>query len=70
MDITQQGVVTLIRSTINGEKLSLPEGFTPEAADELIRKQGLLPLVYQGAYLCGIDAHKKLLQDMGISYFS
>ena len=69
MDITQQGVVTLVRSTINGEKLSLPEGFALEAADELIQKQGLLPLVYQGAYLCGVDAKSEIMQRYQKQYF-
>lgn len=69
MDITQQGVVTLLRSAITGEKCTLPEGFTLEAADELIQKQGLLPMAYQGAYLCGMDAKSELTQRYQKLYF-
>ena len=69
MDITQQGVVTLLRSAITGERHTLPEGFALEAADNLVQKQGLLPMVYQGAYLCGIDVKSEIMQRYQKLYF-
>lgn len=69
MNIVHQGVVTLFRSAITGENLQLPEGFTLEAADELIRKQSLLPLAYRGAYICGISRETDLMRSYEQKYY-
>ena len=69
MNVTQQGVITLLRSAITGEKLPLPEGFDLEAADALIQKQGLLPLAYQGAYHCGINPKSERMLAYQQKYF-
>lgn len=70
MTTTQQGVLTLIRSAITGEKLALPEGFSLEEADELICRQSLLPLAYQGAYNCGIPSQDPIMQRYYGKYMS
>ena len=69
MDIVHQGVVTLLRSAVTGEKLPLPEGFELESAETLIGKQGLLPLAYQGAYRCGVDPKSEIMQRFQKKYF-
>lgn len=45
----------MLRSAITGEKLPLPEDFRLEDGDRLIKSQSLLPMIYQGAYNCGIS---------------
>lgn len=69
MNITQRGLLTLLRSAVTGEKLCLPEGFQLEEADGLIRSQSLLPLAYQGAYNCGISPKTELMQQYQKQYY-
>lgn len=69
MTTTQRGIITLLRSAITGEKLALPEDFSWEEADPVIRSQSLLPLVYQGAYHCGIPMDTELMQRYKNQYF-
>lgn len=70
MNIMQRGVVTLLRSAITGECLPLPEGFDLEGADVLIKRQGLVPLVYPGAYNCGIDTQNDQMKEYKKLYFA
>ena len=58
MDIITQGIITLIKSAVTGEKLPLPEGFSLENAMEQIGRHGLYTLGYQGAFLCGIPVNE------------
>lgn len=69
MNTMHRGVITLIRSALTGEKLPLPEGFSLEEADPLIRRQSLLPLVYRGAENCGLPLDSELLQQYQQAYF-
>jgi hypothetical protein len=69
MDTIYQGVLTLIRSALNNEKLPLPAGFTLEAAEKLIRSQSLVPLIYRGAFNCGLDLNAPLMQKYQLQYF-
>lgn len=62
MNIAQKGLVTLLKSAVTGEKLELPEGFRLEDACEIIGKQGLVPLAYQGAVNCGICVQNEIMQ--------
>ena len=66
METVQQGILTLIKSAVLGEKLPLPEDFRLEEADGLIRKHSLVALCYEGAFLCGIDRAEPLMRQ----YFS
>ena len=54
MDTKTRGIITLIKSAVTGEKLTLPEGFSLEDAMEQIRRHSVQALCYQGAFLCGI----------------
>ena len=69
MTITQKGLLILLKSAITGERLPLPEGFRLEDADEMIRKQSLLPLAFQGAYNCGISPKTELMQQYQKQYY-
>ena len=69
MTTNQRGILTLIRSALTGEKLPLPQDFSLEEADKLIRSQTLLPLCYQGAYLCGQDPKSEIMQSWQKDYF-
>lgn len=69
MNTQQQGIITLIKSALTGQKLELPQDFSLEAADKLVRSQGLLPLIYQGAYQCGIDGKAEIMQRYQKHYF-
>lgn len=69
MKVMHQGLVMLLRSAITGEKLQLPDGFTLEEADQLIRSQSLLTLAYRGAYQCGISPKTELMQRYKQLYF-
>ena len=70
MNALHRGVITLLRSAITGERLALPEGFSMEEADQLIRSQSLLPLAYQGAYNCGVSMQTQLMQKYQQMYYS
>lgn len=54
MTITQQGILTLLKSAVIGQRYPLPEGFSLAEAGELIRRHHIAPLVFQGAVTCGI----------------
>ena len=69
MNTKYQGLFTLIKSALTGQKLELPEGFTLEQADGLIRKQSLIPLIYPGALNCGLDPKSERMQYYQMQYF-
>lgn len=62
MDITQRGVVTLLRSAITGETLPLPEGFDLEAAYPELKKHHMDAMLFEGAVRCGIPRQLPVMQ--------
>lgn len=68
MDVLQQGIITLIRSAITGEKHSLPQGFDLESAYAQICRHRVLPLVYLGAVQCGISQTLPVMQKLFDDY--
>lgn len=54
----------LLKSAVTGEKLPLPDGFTLESAADIIQKQHLLPLTYQGALNCGLSQDTPMMQQL------
>ena len=64
MNVTQRGIVTLLKSTVTGEQLKLPDGFELEQAGDLIRGHHLHVLVYQGAVKCGISCREPQMQEL------
>lgn len=69
MNVIYRGVQMLIKSALTGEKLALPEGFSLETAEKLIRSQSLAPLIYRGAFNCGIDGKSEMMQRYQMQYF-
>lgn len=69
MKIVHQGILTLIRSALHDEKLSMPEGFSLQDADSLIRDQSLVPLICFGLFNCGYDVSDPLVQAYQAWYF-
>ena len=55
MNVTQRGIVTLLRSAITGGNLQLPADFDIAAALPLIQKHHMVTMVYDGAVRCGIS---------------
>jgi hypothetical protein len=55
MDITQQGVLALLKAAVTGEATALSEEFDIAAACSLMQRHHVLPLLYEGAIRCGIS---------------
>jgi hypothetical protein len=55
MEPKNQGILTLLRSAITGQKLALPAEFDMAAAYSQIKRHQLIPLAYEGAVNCGVD---------------
>lgn len=68
MDVTQRGIITLIRSSLAGEALTLPEGFDLEEAYPQIVRHGILTVAYDGAVRCGVDKKLPVMQKLFQAY--
>lgn len=69
MNTTYTGIIALIKSAILGKAVSLPEDFSLEAAEKLLRKHALLPIAYQGAHNCGVPKDSEIMQRLRDGYF-
>lgn len=49
MNMTQQGVIALMKSAITCEKTALPEQFDIEQAYPVLRRHGIMAMGYTGA---------------------
>ena len=54
MNVTQRGIVTLLKSAVTGEGYPLPEGFSLEEAYPLVKRHHMASLIFEGAANCGI----------------
>lgn len=70
MNAAQRGVITLLRSGITGEKLTLPEGFDLAKAYEGLCRQSVAPLAYYGALNCGMSKTDPVMQKLFALYYS
>lgn len=68
MNITQQGMILLLKSAITGEKLFLPEDFDLEAALPEIKRHKIHTLAFQGAVNCGIPQSHPVMRQLFQSY--
>ncbi|MBR3927417.1 MAG: nucleotidyltransferase family protein [Clostridia bacterium] len=68
MDTIHRGIITLLKSAITGEKLSLPEGFDIEKAYAKIKSHHVIPLAYTGAVNCGIDQSHPVMHKLFQGY--
>lgn len=70
MNTTQKGLILLLKSAVTGAILPLPEGFSLEEACEIIKKQGLVTLAYEGAVRCGISRKHPIMEDLFRNYYT
>jgi len=62
MDIQKRGFVTLIKSAFSGEKCELPSEFDLAKAFSLAERHNIMPIIYNGAYCCGIDSKSEVMK--------
>ncbi len=64
MDITKKGIISLIKSAITGEKLSLPESFELNNVLTVSKKHNISTIIYYGALNCGISQSESVMNDL------
>lgn len=69
MNITQKGIITLLRSAITQEALPLPEGFDIEAAYPEIKRHHMVTLAFDGAVCCGVSQQAPAMRQMFRDYY-
>ena len=55
MNVQQKGLITLVKSALNGEFYALPVNFSLEGVIDIACEHQISPLVYYGAINCGCD---------------
>ena len=68
MNITQQGVIALLKSAITGKKMALPEQFDMAQAYPVLRHHSITAMGYVGAVNCGIDKNLPVMQKLRMDY--
>ena len=69
MNVTQKGLITLLKSAVTQEALELPQGFDLQEAYPLIQRHHMPTLIYDGAVRCGIDRKSETMGKLFQSYF-
>ncbi|MBQ9974239.1 MAG: nucleotidyltransferase family protein [Oscillospiraceae bacterium] len=64
MDVLTQGIITLLRSGLTGERLSLPDGFDLEQAMKPMYMHQIQSVCYIGAVNCGLDKSQPAMQKL------
>ena len=64
MDITQRGIITLMKSAVTEQALPLPEGFDLGAAYRVFKPHHMSTLMYDGAVRCGISRSDPMMQKL------
>ena len=70
MNVTQQGMIALMKSAVLQEPQPLPEGFEIGEAMDLIRIHHIAALVYDGAELCGLSRQDPAMAKLFRAYCS
>ena len=68
MTVTQQAIVTLLKSAVTRQALPLPEGFDLESAYKLVNSHHMGPMIYDGAARCGISKKLPVMQKLFQGY--
>ena len=63
-NLTQQGLLILLKSAVTGEALLLPSGFDWTEAMTVVKKHQIGSLVYEGAINCGVDQSLPQMQHL------
>ncbi len=66
---TEKGILTLLRSAITGEHLTLSDDFSIEEALLVIKKHHMMALCYEGAVNCGISPKHPTMQQLFQAYY-
>ena len=69
MNELQKGILSLLKSAVTGKREALPDAFALDAAWDILSKQGLRPLAYQGAMNCGISPELPVMQKLLAIYY-
>ena len=64
MNTTYRGVLTLLKSAVAAQALTLPEGFALEEAMPLIQAHQITPMAYEGALYCGFSMAEPVMLTM------
>lgn len=70
MNVTQQGIVALMKSAVLRQPQPLPEGFEIQAALPLIRQHHIAALIYDGAERCGLTRREPAMAKLFQAYCS
>lgn len=70
MNVTQQGIVALMKSAVLRQPQPLPEGFEIQAALPLIRRHHIAALIYDGAEHCGLTRREPAMAKLFQAYCS
>lgn len=70
MNVTQQGIVALMKSAVLRKSQPLPEGFEIQAAMPLIRRHHIAALIYDGAERCGLTRREPAMAKLFQAYCS
>jgi len=68
LNCTERGIIVLIKAAVDGRTYSLPEGFSLSEALPLVKKHHIVPIVYEGALLCGISKDDASMKEMFLNY--
>ncbi len=66
MTNNQIGLISLVKSSITGKAVELPDGFSINDVLTIIRKHHISSMVYYGALNCGISSESKVMQSLFI----
>lgn len=68
MTVTQQAIVTLLKSAVTRQAMPLPEEFDLESAFALVKAHHMIPMIYDGAVRCGISKTLPVMQKLFQGY--
>ena len=69
MNVTQQGILALIKSALTAQAVTLPEQFDIEKAYPVLCKHSLQAMGYAGALRCGISKEIPAMQSLRRDYY-
>lgn len=70
MNVTQQGIITILKSALTGLKYDLPEDFVFDAQEikDFIKKHQIMQLYYVGAVNCGVLSEHPYMNSLFMIY--
>lgn len=68
MNDMERGIVTLLKSAVTGECLTLPEEFDLESAYPLIQRHHVTALIFEGAMNCGVPMSLPIMRRLSRDY--